>query len=320
MTKQQKARAHLARAQELIQDTLGFGVINTENASSNASNDESGSENQKGGKMNLKSLPPAIRQEIISNNADGKYLSMLMMVSTYWLSDIKKILEQRTQDDKCILAAIDKEDMCMVYLLVKYGLERSRTYMILMALQHRNEGLLKALLKGGQYKYLEEKILGDHTALSYAALYGNFSSARILIDYGADVNVVVQISHTFKSHLLDIAIHGWRAGEIKPQLLWTPYNTMNPLEFIEYILIKGSDPKRMSPATLAQLRTWAKHDEGTRKAISFIDTVQTVRDEAENASIERLHELKSQYSLSDSTDFHRKIIEEILGHRYHMTR
>ena len=35
MTKQQKARAHLARAQELIQDTLAFGVKTTKDEDSN---------------------------------------------------------------------------------------------------------------------------------------------------------------------------------------------------------------------------------------------------------------------------------------------
>ena len=284
MTKQQKARAHLARAQELLsQGTLAFGVKQElEVPGSPADNTQPNPVEEEmvpAQVTRLLSLPDEMINQIITK-VDGKHLRILLEANNRNLTDIivrmllvkskgKHTDNYKIEDDFYIHRepalghALNQNDFDMIYLLVKHGEQRPHPYIVKQAITHHSEMAVTALLKGGEEKYIE-KILPtrimqtpwmlDHTALSLAVMLGRYNIAKLLIRHKADVNTTAfsGIRSTRSTSLtpLDFAINRARTEPLFPvsdNFYSNTLSSTDKVDFVKFLLFSGAERRMVRP-------------------------------------------------------------------------
>jgi len=190
MTKEQKARAHLARAQELLngQGTLGFGV--KEQKVTLTGGQYKGNEYL----LPLTSLPDDVITKMITDGLlDGAQLIMLLQVNKDNSTNLNRIIKNtlvmmsKRYDDRELLL-LRMKDLNMVYLLVKHGDKKEHPTLVTHAIATNKKDLLHAVLKGGSDANQTLHECEFSTPLSYAVQMRLYEIAKILIDNGADVN------------------------------------------------------------------------------------------------------------------------------------
>ena len=107
MTKQQKARAHIARAQELLneQGTLAFGAPTAVCSAPTYSD-----------------LPKQVLSQILiqAENATGERLMVLRAVGRIHREIIENMLRNRAQDDQFLVNALQDHDHDLAHLLLQH--------------------------------------------------------------------------------------------------------------------------------------------------------------------------------------------------------
>ena len=284
MTKQQKARAHLARAQELLsQGTLAFGVEQElkvpDSPAGNTQPNPVEEEMVPAWVTRLLSLPDEMINQIITK-VDGKHLRMLLEANNRKLTDIivsmllvkskgKHTDNYEIENDFYIRRepalghALDQNDFDMIYLLVKHGEQRPHPYIVKQAIKDHSEMAVTALLKGGEEKYIE-KILPtrliqtpwmlDHTALSLAVMLGTYDIAKLLIRQKADVNTTafsgMRSARSNSLTPLDFAINRARTEPLFPvsdNLLIYTLSSTDKVDFVKLLLFSGAERRRVRP-------------------------------------------------------------------------
>ena len=221
MTKQQKARAHLARAQELLgQGTLAFGGVsdwirqvsdwwgNDSKHLSKRARGEQETEHDYNTKLRYKqdmtsllNLPDDVITKMITDGMlDGAQLIMLLQVNKDNSTNLNRIIKNtlvtmsKQYDDRELLL-LKMKDLNMVYLLVKHGDKKEHPTLVTHAIATNKKDLLKAVLKGGSDANQTLHECAFSTPLSYAVQMRLYEIAKILIDNGADVNKQVIDPH-----------------------------------------------------------------------------------------------------------------------------
>ena len=284
MTKEQKARAHLARAQELLsQGTLAFGVkqeLEVRDSPAGKTQPNPVEEEMVPAQVTrLLSLPDEMINQIITK-VDGKHLRMLLEANNRKLTDIivsmllvkskgKHTDNYEIENDfyihrePALCHALDQNDFDMIYLLVKHGEQRPHPYIVKQAITHHSEMAVTALLKGGEEKYIE-KILPtrliqtpwmlDHTALSLAVMLGTYDIAKLLIRQKADVNTTafsgMRSARSNSLTPLDFAINRARTEPLFPvsdNLLIYTLSSTDKVDFVKLLLFSGAERRRVRP-------------------------------------------------------------------------
>ena len=236
MTKQQKARAHLARAQELIQDTLAFGVneepIAPDVARTGAKYDFDNYV------LDLINLPDDVILKTISE-LNGARLLMLLKIPNHKLNKIiKDMLIMKSKTYTPYQLSLIK-DLNFVSLLLKHGEKKEHPFLFIIAIVCGNTKLVNVLLDAGQDA--NQMFDGYTTPLGLSIENNMYNIAKILIEHsecGADVNKKVYHDEDRSVQVtpLDLAFKRYLSyGD----------ETGDELSFVKYLLEKGADPEKM---------------------------------------------------------------------------
>ena len=244
MTKQQKARAHLARAHELLnaQDTLAFGAKRARGAEGPNHNYNTRLRYKQDMTGLLKLPDDVITKMITDGMLDGAQLIMMMQVGNDNLNRIIKdtlVMMSKRYDDNAIFEMYSTDDLNMIYLLVKHGDKRAHPDLFDLAIVRGNRDLVTALLKAGEdvNQSLDDDIT---TPLSWAVELYRYDIAKILIEKGADVNKKVRDYENPSVYItpLDLAFKKYLSREANVK--------GNELDIVKLLLKKGADPKMMT--------------------------------------------------------------------------
>ena len=283
MTKQQKARAHLARAQELLsQDTLAFGGV-----SDLLDWFKVTLGTKKEGSL-MKEITPNHLLVETARDLNGQDLLNFRKLGRAYRDAVSTLMKERTkgdQGDKNLMNALEKRDMIMVNMLFQNGARMKKPLDLLMyAIENDLTDLASkiittqlstspvdtgkvhidhyicdsceeftyhtALMYAITYHYICDSCeeFKYHTALMYAITYKRYSIARLLLDHGADVN-----GHYF-------AVNGGDSTDSTIDIIITPLDTAcmtllqhrkgdyeyaHTLSFVRYLLEKGANPSMM---------------------------------------------------------------------------